>query len=136
MSTINSTFVIAVHDEILRQTGVGREGGHLDKLESVLSRIDQQMYYNQVDDLYEIAAWYGIAISKGHAFVDGNKRTGLAVMLTFLEIQGVSIQDNTGLDDLMVDIVESQSTCTDVGNQEYSVDLNLIANYLLTKSLS
>jgi death-on-curing protein len=40
---------------------------HLDKLESVLSRIDQQMYYNQVDDLYEIAAWYGIAISKGHA---------------------------------------------------------------------
>jgi death-on-curing protein len=26
MSTINSTFVIAVHDEILRQTGVGREG--------------------------------------------------------------------------------------------------------------
>ena len=108
MSTINSTFVIAVHDEILRQAGVGREGCHLDKLESVLSRIDQQMYYNQVDDLYEIAAWYGIAISKGHAFVDGNKRTGLAVMLTFLEIQGVSIQDNTGLDDLMVDIVESQ----------------------------
>ena len=42
------------------------------------------MYYNQVDDLYEIAAWYGIAISKEHAFVDGNKRTGLAVMLTFL----------------------------------------------------
>ena len=38
----------------------------------------------------------------------GIKRTGLAVMLTFLEIQGVSIQDNTGLDDLMVDIVESQ----------------------------
>lgn len=71
----------------------------------MLSRIDQQMYYNQVDDLYEIAAWYGIAISKGLAFVDGNKRTGLAVMLTFLEIQGVSIQDNTGLDDLMVDIV-------------------------------
>ena len=51
MSTINSTFVIAVHDEILKQTGVGREGCHFDKLESVLSRIDQQMYYNQVNDL-------------------------------------------------------------------------------------
>ena len=36
------------------------------------------------------------------------KRTGLATMLTFLEIQGVSIKDHTGLDDLMVDIVESQ----------------------------
>lgn len=29
-------------------------------------------------------------------------------MLTFLEIQGIDIQYNTGLDDLMVDIVESK----------------------------
>ena len=108
MSFITAAFVIAVHDEILNETGVGRGGCHADKLESVLSRIDQQMYYNNVDDLFEIAAWYGIAIAKGHAFIDGNKRTGLATMLTFLEIQGVSIKDNTGLDDLMVDIVESQ----------------------------
>ena len=107
MSLITSTFVVAVHDEILKETSVGREGCHYDKLEGVLSRIDQQMYYNHVHDLFEIAAWYGIAIAKGHAFVDGNKRTGLATMLTFLEIQGVSIQDHTGLDDLMVDIVES-----------------------------
>ena len=108
MSTINSTFVIAVHDEILKETGVGREGCDIEKLEGVLGRIDQQMYYNNVEDLFEIAAWYGIAIAKGHAFVDGNKRTGLATMLTFLEIQGVSIKDDTGLDDLMVDIVKSQ----------------------------
>lgn len=108
MSLITSTFIIAVHDEILKETGVGREGYSIEKLESVLSRIDQQMYYNHVDDLFEIAAWYGIAIAKGHAFVDGNKRTGLATMLTFLEIQGVSIKDQTGLDDLMVDIVESR----------------------------
>ena len=108
MSLINSTFVIAVHDEILKQTGVGREGCHVERLESVLSRIEQQMYYNNVGDLFEISAWFGIAIAKGHAFVDGNKRTGLAVMLTFLEIQGVSVKEQTGLDDLMVDIVESQ----------------------------
>jgi len=111
---INSTFVIAVHDEILRQTGVGREGCHIEKLESVLGRIDQQIYYNNVNDLFEIAAWYGIALAKGHAFVDGNKRTGLAVMLTFLEIQGVSIHESTGLDDLMVDIVESQDQHEDL----------------------
>jgi death-on-curing protein len=67
-----------------------------------------------VNDLFEIAAWYGIALAKGHAFVDGNKRTGLAVMLTFLEIQGVSIHESTGLDDLMVDIVESQDQHEDL----------------------
>ena len=65
MSLISSTFVIAVHDEILLQTGVGRTGCHIEKLESVLSRIDQQMYYSDVSDIFEIAAWFGIAISKG-----------------------------------------------------------------------
>lgn len=97
MSTINSTFVIAVHDEILRQTGVGREGCHLDKLESVLSRIDQQRHYNQVDDLYEIAAWYGIAISKGHAFVDGNKRTKRRNAYFFLKFKAVVFKIIRGL---------------------------------------
>ena len=32
MSLITSTFVIAVHHEILKETGVGREGCHKDKL--------------------------------------------------------------------------------------------------------
>ena len=108
MNTINEAFVIAVHDEILKQTLVGRAGVYLDRLESVLGRISQQIYYNQIDNIFEIAAWYGIALAKGHAFVDGNKRTGLATMLTFLEIQGVTVKDDTGLDDLMVDIVESK----------------------------
>lgn len=126
MSLINSTFVIAVHDEILVETGVGREGCHLGKLESVLSRIDQQMYYNNVNDLFEVSAWYGIALAKGHAFVDGNKRTGLAVMLTFLEIQGVTIINHTGLDDLMVDIVESKD--------EHEILAKRVANFLLVMS--
>lgn len=128
MSLISSTFVIAVHDEILVQTGVGRAGCHIDKLESVLNRIDQQMYCSGVDDIFEIAAWFGIAISKGHAFVDGNKRTGLAVMLTYLEIQGITILEQTGLDDLMVDIVESQESHDTLSKlvAEFLYDLSVI----------
>lgn len=124
---INSTFVIAVHDEILIQTGVGRSGCHKERLESVLGRIDQQIYYSNIDDnLFEVAAWYGVALAKGHAFVDGNKRTGLAVMLTFLEIQGVSILTDTGLDDLMVDIVES--------NDEHELLAKKVSNFLIALS--
>jgi death-on-curing protein len=106
---------------------VGRTGCHIEKLESVLSRIDQQMYYSDVSDIFEIAAWFGIAISKGHAFVDGNKRTGLAVMLTYLEIQGVTIQEQTGLDDLMVDIVESQ--------EEHELLAKIVAEFLYELSM-
>ena len=127
MSLINSTFVIAVHDEIFLQTGVGRVGCHVDKLESVLNSIDQQMYYSDVNDIFEIAAWFGIAISKGHAFVDGNKRTGLAVMLTYLEIQGITIQEHTGLDDLMVDIVESR--------EDHEILAKLVAGFLYEMSI-
>lgn len=107
MNTVNVSFVTAVHDEILHQTGIGRVGVYPDRLESVLGRITWQIHYNGIDNVFEIAAWYGIALAKGHAFVDGNKRTGLAVMLTFLEIQGIRIPHDSGLDDLMVDIVES-----------------------------
>ena len=119
---ITSEFVIAVHDEILHQTQVGRAGVHLDRLESVLGRVEQHIYYRQLDNIFEIAAWYGIALSKGHAFVDGNKRTALAVMLTFLEIQGIDIKYNSGLDDLMVDIVESQ--------YNHEILSNMVAEFL------
>lgn len=49
-----------------------------------------------------------VAIAKGHGFTDGNKRTALSTMLTFLDIQGITLIENTGLDDIMVDVVESQ----------------------------
>ena len=89
MSLISSTFVIAVHDEILLQTGVGRSGCQIEKLESVLNRIDQQMYYSNVSDIFEIAAWFGIAISKGNAFVDGNKRIAATLFIYFLNFYGI-----------------------------------------------
>ena len=85
------------------------------------------MSYSNVSDILEIAAWIGITISKGHAFVDGNKRTGLAVMLAYLEIQGVTIQEHTGLDDLMVDIVESQ--------EDHELLAKLVAGFLYELSI-
>lgn len=47
-------------------------------------------------------------------------------MLTFLEIQGVTIINHTGLDDLMVDIVES--------NNEHEVLAKRVANFLIVLS--
>ena len=55
-TTISLDFVIAVHDEILRLTGVGRAGVDIERLASVLSRIEQQIHYNQINDIFEIAA--------------------------------------------------------------------------------
>jgi death-on-curing protein len=47
-------------------------------------------------DLFEMAAAYAFHIAENQAFVDGNKRTGLAAALTFLRLNGVSVLDPQG----------------------------------------
>jgi death-on-curing protein len=49
-------------------------------------------------DVYEMAAAYLFHLTSNHAFVDGNKRIGLAAALVFLDLNGVRI--TTGSDAL------------------------------------
>jgi death-on-curing protein len=42
--------------------------------------------------LPELAAAYAFGITKAHAFVDGNKRTGFVTALTFLRLNGFSFR--------------------------------------------
>ena len=44
-----------------------------------------------------MAAAYAFHLCQNHPFVDGNKRTGLASALVFLELNGISIDDPEGL---------------------------------------
>src|SRR5688572_29541500 len=50
-------------------------------------------------DLFHMAAAYLYHIVQNHAFVDGNKRTGAAAALVFLDINGVEV--NVDDDDLV-----------------------------------
>jgi death-on-curing protein len=43
-------------------------------------------------DLFSMAAAYLFHLVKNHAFVDGNKRTGLLAALVFLDLNGISIE--------------------------------------------
>lgn len=43
-------------------------------------------------DLFEMAAAYLFHIVQNHPFVDGNKRTGLATALVFLDLNGIEIE--------------------------------------------
>ena len=56
-------------------------------------------------DRYEMAAAYAFHFCQNHPFVDGNKRTGLACGLVFLELNGITIQDTEGrLYQTMIDV--------------------------------
>lgn len=78
----------AIHDEQLAIHGGA--GGLRDEglLESALDRPRNKWSYEQVD-LAELAASYGFGIARNHPFIDGNKRTSLLALYTFLGINDI-----------------------------------------------
>jgi death-on-curing protein len=80
--------VIAIHDEQLAihggASGLRDEG----MLESALDRAKNKWSYENAG-LAELAAAYAFAIARNHPFVDGNKRTSLLALYTFLGVNGI-----------------------------------------------
>lgn len=105
---IDSEFVITINKEIL-ETEKGLKGVvNVGMLESALARIDNWICYALIDDVFDIAALYAVAIAKAYAFPDGNKRTALVVITTYLSLQGIEIPAGCGLDNIMVNVASSQ----------------------------
>jgi death-on-curing protein len=81
--------IVAIHDEQLALHG--GPGGIRDSgmLESALDRPRNKWAYEQAE-LPELAAAYAYGLfAKNHPFVDGNKRTSLLALYTFLGINGI-----------------------------------------------
>jgi death on curing protein len=61
-------------------------------------------------DIYEMAACYLFHIAKNHPFLDGNKRTGLACALVFLDINGIEPDiENDSLFEHVLDVVNNRA---------------------------
>ena len=79
--------VIKIHDMLIEQTGGSneiRDEGLLDSaLNAPFQTFDGEYIYKTVKAK---AAKLGYFLVKNHPFIDGNKRTGILVMITFLEI--------------------------------------------------
>src|SRR5271155_3946640 len=80
--------VLAIHDEQLSIHGglSGLRDAAL--LESALGRPQNKWAYENAE-LPELAAAYGFGIARNHPFVDGNKRTALLAIYTFLGMNGI-----------------------------------------------
>jgi len=80
--------VLAVHDQVMRQSGGVVGVLNLPALESALAQ--PRMTFG-AEDLYptlvEKAAALGHSLIANHPFVDGNKRTGHAAMEVFLMVR-------------------------------------------------
>ena len=85
--------VLLLHKILAQATGgsVGvRDEGLLDSaLEAAFAGFGDQEFYPSKE---EKGARLGYTLISTHAFVDGNKRIGIYVMLSFLEMNGIRIR--------------------------------------------
>lgn len=85
--------VLLLHKILAEATGgsVGiRDEGLLDSaLEGVFAGFGDKEFYPSKE---EKGARLGYTLISNHAFVDGNKRIGVYVMLSFLEMNGIRIR--------------------------------------------
>ena len=70
-----------IHDNIIKQTGGISGILNLDQIDSVLSHIQNDDYYPEFIDKVTHLFY---SLCKFHPFLDGNKRTALAVAAYFL----------------------------------------------------
>ncbi|MFQ5809054.1 MAG: type II toxin-antitoxin system death-on-curing family toxin [Armatimonadota bacterium] len=100
--------VLEIHADELRrrggQPGLRDEG----LLESALAQPEMRFEGEYVHaDVFTMAAAHVFHIGGNHPFVDGNKRTGLACALVFLEANGYHVREEPEkLADLVTELIE------------------------------
>jgi death on curing protein len=72
---------LAIHDEIIRTSGGGSGVIDISLLESTLAHIQNDVYYPEfLDKLTHLC----YSVNKSHCFVDGNKRSSIAISESLL----------------------------------------------------
>ena len=115
--------VLLLHRLIAQETGgsVGvRDEGLLESaLEAAFSGFGGKEFYPTKE---EKGARIGYNLISNHAFVDGNKRIGMYVMLTFLEVNGIHM-------DCTNDDVAETGLAIAAGEMDYDALLQWIINH-------
>ncbi|MCG2837936.1 type II toxin-antitoxin system death-on-curing family toxin [Photobacterium sp. WH77] len=117
--------ILEIHDFIL-STEPGVQGVHIHKLEAVAGRVKNISTYEGISTAFELAAHYAVAIARGHAFVDGNKRTAFVAMIAVLEANGFPVPEQEKIisalsrsdswTEMMVKVAEGKIDAQSFGN--------------------
>jgi death-on-curing protein len=85
---LTTAMIVAIHDEQLAIHGGSAGLRDAAMLESALDRPRNKWAYDGAE-LPELAAAYAYGMARNHPFVDGNKRTSLLALYTFLGVNGI-----------------------------------------------
>lgn len=106
--------VLLIHARSLAEHG-GSEGTRAPGLvESALASAKNTFHYAN-GDWFEVAASYAFHLAEAQAFIDGNKRTGVAAAMVFLARNGVYAQPaRWELYTTMIDVAKQTKTKADL----------------------
>ena len=102
--------ILLIHNQAIEMYGGSHGIRDKGEIESVINNIyatfgGQELY----PDITDKASFLGFGLIKGHAFFDGNKRVGVAALITFLSRHGYEIQaTNEELIDFGLDVATSK----------------------------
>ena len=80
---------MALHHSVIEIAGGSAGLREASLLMSAMARAQNRHAYGE-RDLFQLGATYAEAISRNHAFIDGNKRTAFMVAAVFLDQNGIS----------------------------------------------
>ena len=114
-----------------------------DRLNYIVDMVQDDDRYPNIDIK---AAFYFVKILKGHMFNDGNKRTGLATMQVFLNINGFELKDKvqpTIFNNKIIPANTSSSTdiilenlTNETANHDYNWEIEDIADFINKNKIS
>ena len=91
MRLLTSAMLRTMHSDLIREFGGSHGLRDAGLLESAAARPEQLLHYVPDSSVGEVAAVLAWGFVKNHAFVDGNKRIGLAGLVTFLRWNGYKL---------------------------------------------
>ena len=62
---------------------------------AALARVDNRLVYGMINNVFDLAEAYAMAVVRGHCCNDGTKRTAFRVMDACLVLNGVTVHWNT-----------------------------------------
>ena len=93
--------VIVLHAALIEESGGSHGLRDAGLLESAIARAENKVNYDPEATVATVAASLSWGLIKNHAFLDGNKRIGLAALVVFLDANGhrlaCSVEEETAM---------------------------------------
>jgi death-on-curing protein len=108
--------VIVLHAALIEETGGSHGLRDAGLLASAIARAENKVSYDPESTVASVGASLSWGLIKNHAFIDGNKRIGLAALVVFLNANGFNLVCSVEEETAMV----LRAAASEIGEAEWT----------------